>query len=155
MPNPRRIRPVEAAHIAALIDLGTETGLSHWAAHDYLSEIKAKNAIMLRLEADANHTVGFIVGRLITAADAVGIDAEIYNIAVSPTHQRRGNGQLLFDAFFERCREAGARRIWLEVRVSNEKAIAFYTHNSFVIQHLRKGLYHSPPEDGYLMSRTL
>ncbi|MBX7060692.1 MAG: GNAT family N-acetyltransferase [Pyrinomonadaceae bacterium] len=155
MPNPRRIRPVEAAHVAALIELGTETGLSPWGAHDYLSEIKDKNSIMLRLETDVNHTIGFIVGRLITAADGSGIDAEIYNIAVSPHHQREGNGQLLFDAFFERCRQANVCRIWLEVRVSNEKAISFYTHNSFAIQHLRKGLYRSPPEDGYLMSRTL
>lgn len=155
MSKPHRIRPVEAAHIAALIELGTETGLSPWAAHDYLSEIKDKNSVVLRLETDSNRTIGFIVGRLITAADADGVDAEIYNIAVSPRHQREGNGQLLFDAFLGHCRERTVSRIWLEVRVSNEQAIGFYVHNSFVVQHLRKGLYRAPEEDGFLMSRTL
>jgi len=155
MSKPHRIRPVEAAHIAALIELGTETGLSPWAAHDYLAELKDKNSIMLRLETETNSTIGFIVGRLITAADAVAVDAEIYNIAVSPGHQREGNGQFLFDAFLSKCREYEVRRIWLEVRVSNEKAFAFYVRNSFAVQHLRKGLYRSPEEDGFLMSRTL
>lgn len=155
MPAPHRIRAVESAHIADLIELGAETGLSPWAAHDYLSEIKDDRSIMLRLEGEENRTIGFIVGRLIVAADAAGLDAEIYNIAVAPGHQRQGNGQVLFDAFLERCRESGVGRIWLEVRVSNEKAIRFYISNSFAIQHLRKGLYRSPAEDGFLMSRSL
>ncbi|KXK06922.1 MAG: ribosomal-protein-alanine acetyltransferase [Acidobacteria bacterium OLB17] len=155
MPEPFRIRPIEAVHIAALIALGEETGLSPWAANDYLAEIKDPNSIMLRLETDENATVGFVVGRLITAADAAGTDAEIYNIAVSPVHRRMGNGQRLFDSFLERCREAGVGRIWLEVRVSNADAIAFYARNSFVVQHLRKGLYRSPSEDGFLMRRSL
>ncbi len=155
MSKPHRIRPIEPAHIAALIELGRETNLSPWAAHDYLSELKDKNSIMLRLETDENRTIGFIVGRLITGADAVAVDAEIYNIAVSPEHQQEGNGQMLFDEFLRHCRERDVRRIWLEVRVSNEQAIAFYVRNSFAVQQLRKDLYRAPAEDGFLMSRTL
>src|SRR5262245_31013338 len=104
--NSVRIRPVEAAHIGDLILIGEETNLSHWSAQSYLNEMKNPDSLMLRLIAEDNSTIGFIVGRLVIGGTIETVtDAEIYNIAVTESQQGRGLGQQLFDAFDQACRE--------------------------------------------------
>src|SRR5687768_4938641 len=127
-----RIRPVEAAHIGDLIRIGEETNLSPWTAESYLDEIKNPSAVLLRLISDENTTLGFVVGRRITGGEVeIKKEAEIYNIAVVETEQRKGCGQKLFDAFYQICRDSEVKNIWLEVRESNTKAIDFYEKNGF------------------------
>jgi len=151
-----RIRPVEAAHIGDLIRIGEETNLSPWTATGYLDEMKNADAIMFRLVAEDNSTLGFVVGRTIIGGDIeTSIDAEIYNIAVAEREQRLGRGQLLFDAFVAMCREREVTKIWLEVRKSNEKAIRFYERNGFVRIQTRPSFYANPREHAILMNLIL
>ena len=153
---PFRIRPIERSHIAVLIELGEETGLSPWSAQNYLDEIRNTDSIMLRAENDHNETLGFIVGRLVAAADSeTAVDGEIYNVSVRPEVQRHRIGQRLLDEFLERCRASHVRSVWLEVRESNQNAIAFYRKNGFSPVHTRRSFYSNPPEDGLLMRRNL
>ena len=151
-----RIRPVEAAHVCDLIRIADETNLSHWSAQSYLDEMKNPDAVMLRLIAEDNSTIGFVVGRFVIGGDIeTRIDAEIYNIAVTETQQRAGRGQLLFDAFASACREKEAANIWLEVRESNDKAITFYEKNSFQRVQTRRHFYENPREHALLMKLEL
>jgi ribosomal-protein-alanine N-acetyltransferase len=151
-----RIRPVESPHIADLLHIASETHLNYWSAESYLDEIKKSNSIMFRVEADDNRTLGFIVGRVVPAADdAAAVDADIYNIGVENPDQRRGLGQLLLDAFTSECQRQSVRSIWLEVRESNDKARSFYLKNGFVPVTLRKGFYADPPESAIVMRRFL
>jgi [ribosomal protein S18]-alanine N-acetyltransferase len=149
-----RIRPIEPPHISGLIRLGESTNLSPWTAQCYLDELKNPDAIMMRLVGEDNSTIGFVVGRFVPSNQG-DIDAEIYNIAVKPRHQRQGCGQRLFEAFIERCRDRNASNIWLEVRESNEKAIAFYSHNGFQRVQTRNHFYTDPREHGWLMRLDL
>lgn len=151
-----RIRPVEAAHIGDLIRIGEETNLSPWTATGYLEEMKNADAIMLRLVAEDNSTLGFVVGRSIMGGDVeTTLDAEIYNIAVAENEQRQGRGQVLFDAFLSACNERQVTKIWLEVRESNEKAIRFYERNGFVRVQTRPSFYENPREHAILMKLIL
>lgn len=151
-----RIRTIEASHIGALIALGEASNLSPWSAQSYLDELKEPRSIMLRLESLENATVGFIVGRVVAAADdADAVDADIYNIAVERSIQGNGNGQLLLDEFLRRCRESGVRSVWLEVRESNAVAIKFYERNGFFAITTRKHFYTNPPEHALLMRLNL
>ena len=151
-----RIRPVEAAHVCDLIRIADETNLSHWSAQSYLDEMKNPDAVMLRLVAEDNSTIGFVVGRFVIGGDLeTRVDAEIYNIAVTETKQRAGRGQLLFDAFASACREKEAANIWLEVRESNDKAITFYEKNRFERVQTRNHFYENPREHALLMKLTL
>jgi len=155
-PGEVRIRPVEACHIADLIRLGTETNLSPWTAGCYLDEIKNTDSVLLRVIADGNMTAGFVAGRIVPAAEPeAGHDAEIYNIAVAESLQKQGLGQLLFDAFAAKCRDREARNIWLEVRESNRRAIAFYEKNGFEPVETRKHFYNDPREHAILMKLAL
>lgn len=151
-----RIRPVEPSHVGDLIRIAEETRLSPWTAQSYLDEIKSPGSILLRLVAEDNSTAGFVVGRFVPGGEIeASKDAEIYNIAVSELGQRKGFGQLLFDAFAAACREKQASNIWLEVRESNQKAIAFYEKNGFARVHARNHFYNDPREHAILMRLIL
>lgn len=147
-----RIRHVEPSHVADLIRIGEETNLSHWSAQSYLEEMKNPDAIMLRLVSEDNSTIGFVVGRFVIGGDIeTAVDAEIYNIAVTENEQQKGCGQLIFDAFAAFCREKRVANVWLEVRESNEKAIAFYEKNGFERVQTRPSFYENPREHALLM----
>lgn len=154
--NSVRVRPVDASHIADLIRIGDETNLSHWSAQGYLEELKNPDAIVLRLEDSENLTIGFIVGRFVVGGIIeTSIDAEVYNIAIAESEQSNGFGQLLFNAFVSICMERNAANIWLEVRESNAKALAFYEKNGFERVQTRPSFYENPREHAVLMQLAL
>jgi len=147
-----RIRSIEISHIADLICIAEETNLSHWSTQSYLDEMKNPDSVMLRIESVDKTTMGFVVGRFVAGGEIEVItDAEIYNIAVIETEQRKGFGQNLFDAFVEVCRERKTANIWLEVRESNDKAIQFYEKNGFERIQTRPSFYENPREHAILM----
>ena len=81
-------------------------------------------------------------------------ECEIARIAVAPQRRRAGVGQLLFDHMCRICGEKGLTRILLDVRQSNEAAIAFYRKNGFHTDGVRRQYYGGDvPEDAVLMSR--
>jgi|ERR1043166_3416592 ribosomal-protein-alanine N-acetyltransferase len=151
-----RVRPVDALNIADLICIGEETNLSRWSAQNYLDELKNTDAVLLRLVADDNTTIGFVVGRFVPGGEVeVVTDAEIYNIAVRPDRQGKRFGQLLLDIFKAACHEREATNIWLEVRESNTKAIKFYEKNGFERVQTRPSFYENPREHAVLMRLIL
>ncbi len=75
-----------------------------------------------------------------------GGEAELLNLAVEPRLRRRGVGRALL-------RSMQGRRIWLEVRASNEAAIRFYQSLGFSRCGLRRAYYRDPVEDAVLMVR--
>lgn len=148
------VEQIEIADIATLIGIADRCGLSSWSPRNFVDELSRPDSIMLRLNLSGIGIVGFIVGRIVKVGPPEPIiEAEIYNIGVDERFQRRGFGQMLFDAFLERCSDAGVSQIWLEVRVTNKKAIAFYEQNGFVKYSVRKGFYTHPTEDGLTMCR--
>ena len=56
--------------------------------------------------------VGFLLG-----VSQVEREARVLMFAVDRGHRRRGIGTLLMEAFLERCRARGSRRVTLEARV--------------------------------------
>lgn len=75
-----------------------------------------------------------------------GGEAELLNLAVRPEARRRGVGRALL-ALLAR------RKVWLEVRASNEAAIRFYETQGFRVCGRRKSYYRNPEEDAVLMAR--
>lgn len=151
-----RIKQVETSNISDLIRIGEEVNLSPWTAQNYLEELKHPTSLMYRLADDENRTIGMVIGRIIEGgAIEPTIEAEIYNIAVVPSAQQRGLGQLLLDYFIERVKQHDGVIIWLEVRESNEKAISFYKKNGFERVQTRNHFYNNPREHALLMRLSL
>lgn len=78
--------------------------------------------------------------------DLPGGEAELLNLAVRPEARRRGVGRALLALL-------AGRKVWLEVRASNEAAIRFYESQGFRVCGRRKGYYRNPDEDAVLMVR--
>jgi [ribosomal protein S18]-alanine N-acetyltransferase len=58
-------------------------------------------------------------------------EAHILNLCIAPAHQRRGLGRRMLLRLLDLARWHRAERVFLEVRPSNEGAIALYLHEGF------------------------
>ena len=85
----------------------------------------------------------------------LGNEAELHNIAVAPEMRGRGLSRLLMDAIINSAHKNCVERIMLEVRASNEAAIALYSKYGFEKVGLRPGYYHHPTENAILMDLLL
>jgi ribosomal-protein-alanine N-acetyltransferase len=95
------------------------------------------------------HPVGFLAA--VIPSDGI---ARILMLAVTAAYRSRGIGTLLMDHFLKACGMRGLRRIELEVRISNMRAIKFYERYGFGISHTLPKFY-TDGEDGYKMYRNL
>ena len=82
-------------------------------------------------------------------------EAEIARIAISEEVRRQGVGNGLLHYTCECCKERQIERLLLDVRESNEGAIAFYKKYGFQTDGIRKNFYDMPKENAVLMSRIL
>lgn len=97
---------------------------------------------------------GILVGYVVVTHG--GGDAELLNISVAPNYQRKGIGQTLLNHAVN-CVKDKADMLFLEVRVSNRKAIALYEKEDFFEVGQRKNYYPTlnGHEDALLMARQL
>lgn len=81
-------------------------------------------------------------------------EGQITDIAVLPACRRCGIGGALVSDLLQFARDAALTEITLEVRVSNEAAIALYRRAGFFVCGERKNFYRMPVENAYLMKYT-
>ena len=84
-------------------------------------------------------------------------EAHLLNLCVAGNCRRAGHGRKLLDAVIDRAMQAGAERMHLEVRPSNEAALALYANYGFERIGLRRRYYRasSGSEDAVLLARPL
>lgn len=95
---------------------------------------------------------GYIFGQYIAG------EAEILNMTIDQSMQRKGLGRELLSAYIERVQQLGGERLLLEVRRSNEAARALYLSYGFQLDGHRSDYYpleHGGFEDALLMSLVL
>ena len=80
---------------------------------------------------------------------------EIYTIVVGKKYQKQRMAEQLLHAFKEECIKQGSASIFLEVRLSNKEAQAFYLKHGFEQIGIRKNYYRFPKEDALLMRCSL
>ena len=97
---------------------------------------------------------GTLVGLVVVTHG--GGDAELLNISVAPGYQRKGIGRCLLNHAIE-CVKDKADMLFLEVRVSNRKAIELYAKEGFFEVGQRKNYYPTANghEDALLMACQL
>jgi ribosomal-protein-alanine N-acetyltransferase len=79
-------------------------------------------------------------------------EAHITTIAMRHEWRGRGLGELLLASLIESSIEDGARRVTLEVRVSNEVAQNLYRKYGFRQEGIRPRYYSDDNEDAYIMT---
>ncbi len=82
------------------------------------------------------------------------VRAHITNLAIHPTWQRQGWGRRLLRRALEAAQPYAPHRVVLEVRTTNEAAIALYRSEGFtIVRRMRR--YYRNGEDAYLMEKAL
>ena len=106
-----------------------------------------QNVVLLREE---------IVAGYVVLSVAAG-EAHILNICVDPEYRSRGYGEKLLDEMLFRARAASVRTIFLEVRPSNELAIALYRKKGFYQVANRPAYYQASEgrEDAAVLAKKL
>ncbi len=144
------IRPATREDVAAIVGIQLKNPqAAQWQGSDYARLAKDLGGVLLVAENAAGQVLGF------AAAQRVADEAELQNLAVDPEHQRHGIGQGLLHAVHCRLRAAGTQRVYLEVRPSNESALALYRSSGYTIVGNRPDYYPAPPEDALVLSTSL
>lgn len=85
----------------------------------------------------------------------LGVEAELESIAVRETERGKGHGKRMLSAFLKIAEEAGAGKVFLEVREGNAAGRALYEGMGFHVFGKRTAYYRDPVEDAILMERTI
>lgn len=128
--------PMTAADIDAVTAAEQRILQFPWTRGNFTDSLDAGYSAWIMREAGV--MVGY--GVVMLAVD----EAHLLNISVMPELQRRGLGRRLLDFFCTMAREKGARRMLLEVRLSNVTARAFYDRLGFIPIGERRGYYAAP-----------
>lgn len=130
-----QLRPFRAGDADAMAALDTRVNPSPWSAQaidDSLQQAHARAIVAVQADGAMSGLVLF---------STLGEESEILNLAVDRDRQRRGLGRQLLLAALADATGKGARRCFLEVRVSNGSAQALYRGCGFVETGRRKDYY--------------
>ena len=122
------------------------TNENPWSFKNFESSLNAGNSsIVLKIE---NEIIGYAF------FSVAATDSHLLNITVSKDYQRNGYGKKILEQVVFQSKVLGATVIFLEVRVSNVKAINFYESFGFKRDAIRYNYYEGDPrEDALLMSK--
>ena len=138
------VRGMARPDVSAILSiLGESPEASAWPEDSLLESGSSGTAWVAEHE---GIVIGFLIGR--AAAD----EFEILNAAVARSHRRRGIATQLVAAALEWSRRPGTQRAYLEVRASNEAAIALYKRHGFSPCGRRSRYYQDPVEDAVILS---
>lgn len=148
-----RIRPFSDLDLAEVLSLQARAlPANGWNASDYVVLSREAGGLLVVAE-ESNSAQPGLVG--FAASRVIGAEAELLSLAVDPAQRRRGTGRALLRESFRRARDAGASVYYLEVRSSNEAALALYYSAGFRLHSIRRGYYSQPAEDAHVLSLAL
>lgn len=121
-----------------------------WTANGYQREIDSPNGLILALVANQPPTAAATAAATLIGMGCLWMildEAHITILAIAPSHRRQGLGRMLLLALLANARTQGMARATLEVRATNETAIALYQSLGFQEAGRRKQYYQNPVED--------
>ena len=142
------IRKISENDIVAVASLEAEIFPDPWSAKSIKETYENKNALILGAYQD-DVLIGYVIFYYVLD------EGEIARIAVSSSHRRKGVAEQIFVNLLEFCVQKNVEKILLDVRVSNETAIAFYRKSGFAEDGIRKNFYDYPKEHALLMSTAV
>jgi [ribosomal protein S18]-alanine N-acetyltransferase len=131
------LRPMTVADLDRVIEIEARAYTFPWTRGNLVDSLAAGYDAELLLD-----TTGELVGYFVAMP---GVDElHLLNLTVAPHRQGHGHGRTLLAAVEARARERGLGSLWLEVRVSNDRAQQMYRTRGFVQTGVRRGYYPAP-----------
>lgn len=140
------IVPMTEEHVAQVAELEKFCFSDPWSENSVRSELE--NPLSLWLVALEGESVAGYVG-----SQTVLDEADIMNVAVSPANRRKGVARALLTALQTLLSGQGVHSLTLEVRASNDPAIALYEALGYVQVGRRPNYYHKPKEDALILRK--
>lgn len=143
-----KIVPMAPEHLDALAALERVCFSRPWSRQMLADELDNQCAAFLTaLEPDSDRVIGY--AGLLVAAD----EGYITNVAVEPSRRRQGVAAQLLQVFDNFARANKLAFLTLEVRPSNEAAIALYRSFGFEEVGRRRNYYDLPKEDALILTK--
>lgn len=142
-----KLERFDARHVSGAAQLERECFAVPWTEEALREELDNPNALFLAaVDEQTGETAGYLGCHLILD------EGYIANVAVSPKRRREGIGDLLVRGLIDQAKDRGASFLTLEVRASNQPAIALYRGCGFQPVGTRPNFYEKPREDALLMT---
>ena len=139
---------INKEHLDAIHEIDLKTNPSPWSFENLKSSIEVGHQGLVSLK--DNTVIGFAM------YSAIPPECHILNIAVDTKYQGAGEGALLLNYVIKQSKAMKIKTIYLEVRISNQKAINFYESFGFARDAIRDKYYPgNPREDALLMSVSI
>ena len=134
--------------IDAIVGLETESFTNPWSRDTLVWELQNSDVTRVHLlRDDSGAIVAFSVCWIIFD------ELHINTLAVAPAARRRGFATELLRFVMAEAEAAGAPKATLEVRESNDAALALYQRLGFEVSARRPGYYTNPREDALILWR--
>lgn len=140
-----QMKPEHAAQVAALEKLCFS---DPWSEASILRECSAPYSLWL-VWVEEGKVLGYV------GSQAAPPEADVMNLAVSPSCRRSGLGRALMQELMHRLCKQGMEVLFLEVRASNVEAKSLYESLGFCDVGCRKKYYVNPTEDALIYRREL
>lgn len=140
------IRPMTPEDLPAALEIERASFGTPWSRESFEELMRAPGG-RATVAAGAD---GAVLGYAVSLA--VLDEVHLLNLAVAPAHRRRGLGAALYDETAAALRRAGARVMFLEVRPSNEAALALYRSRGLEVVGRRRRYYADNGEDAIVMA---
>ena len=141
------VREMEVADLEQVMPLEETLFSLPWSGTGFFSFLLREDALFL--VAEKNGEILGYCGMLI-AMD----EGDVVKVGVVQEHQGQGIGRKLMEALIHESGKKGVSSIYLEVRISNRRAVRLYESLGFQQIGIRKNYYEHPREDGILMRRS-
>ena len=142
------IRTMAVEDCGQVADLQAACFSAPWSLESIRAMTREAGYVSLVAESEGR-PVGYVGYR------AVLDEADITNVAVLEDYRGRGLAFSMIEALLEKARKEGIRKMFLEVRVSNDPAIHVYEKAGFRRDGIRRSYYVRPREDALIMSCDL
>ena len=147
MTPPLEIRRLTYADLPQVIAIERRAFPTPWSLAMFVLELSKPSGICLAALA-GHRVVGYLV------CSRYDVVWHVMNVAIEPARRREGIATALLEHLFEQADRPG-EQYTLEVRTSNDPAIALYERFGFESAGVRPGYYHDNKEDALIMWRTV
>ncbi len=141
-----RITEMKAIHVPQVAALEKLCFSDPWSEESVAGELKNQFSFWLVAEDD-----GVVTGYI--GCQIAYPEVDVMNVAVHPDHRRRGIAAILVEALTDHLRRLDCTCLSLEVRASNDPAIALYEKMGFETVGRRPNYYRHPKEDALIMRK--
>jgi ribosomal-protein-alanine N-acetyltransferase len=149
VPGSILLRPMKSTDVTTVARLEVESFSTPWSAATFRTLLRRPGAELWVAELEPVGVIGYYV------LWCIQDQGEVANIAVEERFRGQGIGARLLDHALEVAVSRGVESVYLEVRISNQRASALYASRGFEQIGVRRNYYERPREDARVLRKRL